>query len=239
MAFEPLEEALPLGTEFARLGAERLRKLALALDQRLRSVFVDSDADPLVLKNDTVGSGQLQDGAVLEVNLAVDSVITSKIQNAAVTEPKLANDSVSSRTIADSAVGTPQLADDAVATAKIADGAVEIVHLSAAAKASLTKRLLLGTFLFGVGDAPGAGTSFVKQSNYAPGIPAGAVLLANLYISGITPPANITDSTIYRDLAVTPLVNGNQYGVSVHNVSASAIASLAGYAVDIVALVDP
>lgn len=46
----PLDPTAPGQVEKAKLGASRIRALTLALKERLASVFVDPDADPLVIK---------------------------------------------------------------------------------------------------------------------------------------------------------------------------------------------
>ncbi len=45
-----LDEAIPIDTESVGLGASRIRALTLAVKERLESVFVDVEADPLVFK---------------------------------------------------------------------------------------------------------------------------------------------------------------------------------------------
>ncbi len=55
---------------------------------------------------------------------AAVTVGTDDIEDGAVTEPKLADDSVSERVLADGAVQQPELGDGAVTGAKLADGAV-------------------------------------------------------------------------------------------------------------------
>jgi hypothetical protein len=45
-----LDETVPGQGEFARLGAGRIRSLTLAVKERLASIFVNPDADPLVFK---------------------------------------------------------------------------------------------------------------------------------------------------------------------------------------------
>lgn len=49
-----LDPSAPGQGEFARLGAGRIRALTLALKERLASIFVDPDADPLVFKPSAV-----------------------------------------------------------------------------------------------------------------------------------------------------------------------------------------
>ena len=49
-----LDPTVPGQGEFARLGAGRIRDLTKAVKERLASIFVDPDADPLVFKPDTL-----------------------------------------------------------------------------------------------------------------------------------------------------------------------------------------
>lgn len=238
--FEPLLEDSPPSSEFARFGAERIRNLAKAVDDRFRSIFVDSDADPLVLKPLTVGTTQLSDNAVTLAKMSDNSVGTTELVNVSVTEPKLADDSVSTRTIVDAAVVTNALADDAVTGAKVADATLEIVHLTADARSKLTKRVLIGTFAFGISTAIAAGDSIIRQSSVATLAGGNITAIASWYNSPVL--ANITDSLIFKGIALTPIlynVGGvTQYGVAIHNVSLASI-DLNGYTVAIYALVDP
>ena len=59
-----LDPTTPGQGSFARLGAAAIRALTLALQERLASVYVDPNADPLVIKPGTVNIAALKSGVV-------------------------------------------------------------------------------------------------------------------------------------------------------------------------------
>lgn len=131
---DPLDQTAPAGSDDRRFGDDTIRQHIRAIRQRLSSIFVDIDADPMVLKDATVGTTQLIDAAVSLAKLADAIVSTAKLQDGSVTQAKLANLAVGTAQLIDQAatqaklgllsVGTAQLIDGAVAAAKLAAGAV-------------------------------------------------------------------------------------------------------------------
>lgn len=228
-----LTETTPAQSEFARIGASRIRDLTQAIEERLNSVFVNAEADPLVLKPDTVGTSQLQADSVGQNELAPSSVGTLELIDANITEPKYATDSVSQRALANASVGAPELIDDAVTNTKVADGAVDVVHLTADARTKLTKRVLLGNFAF-AGTTIAAGASIIRQS--ATGVAIAGQIIAVWSSHPLL--INLTDSLVFAAAAITAFAQTGQYGLAIHNVSA-ALLDLTGYSVDVYMLVDP
>jgi hypothetical protein len=51
---DSLDDTSPLDTDLISLGDDAIRKLARALIERLESIIVDLDADPLVIKPDAI-----------------------------------------------------------------------------------------------------------------------------------------------------------------------------------------
>ncbi len=81
------------------------------------------------LKNDSIGAGQVQDGAISEAKLA--SAVQAKLNTPG--DPALGGDlsgTASSAQIVAGAVGATELAPGAVTTAKIADGAITSAKLA-------------------------------------------------------------------------------------------------------------
>jgi hypothetical protein len=60
-----LDETIPPSTEKVKLGASRIRELTRALRERLASIFVNPDADPLVVKDKSLELAMLSDAARL------------------------------------------------------------------------------------------------------------------------------------------------------------------------------
>lgn len=86
---DPLDETAPAGNTKAKLGDDAIRTHIRAIRQRLSSIFVDIDADPLVLKPGVINSGMLIDLLVSTAKLADLSVTTGKLADRAVTAIKL------------------------------------------------------------------------------------------------------------------------------------------------------
>lgn len=88
----------------------------------------------------SVGTGELADGAVTEDKIADNAITAAKITdlsisaadlaNRSITEPKLADDSVSNRTIESLAVTGNKIASNAITTSKIAAGAVNTADIA-------------------------------------------------------------------------------------------------------------
>ena len=76
------------------------------------------------IQSGAITSAQLAIGAVANSNLAVNAVATTNIQNGAVTTAKIANNAVTTAQIADSAVANRNLAANAVNATNIASGQV-------------------------------------------------------------------------------------------------------------------
>lgn len=79
---------------------------------------------PLELATDSVTSGKIFNGSILESKLANSAVTTHKIANGAVTEPKLANNAVTTAKIADGAITEERIASGAVTSSKLAANSV-------------------------------------------------------------------------------------------------------------------
>jgi hypothetical protein len=60
-----LDDTVPPSTEKIKLGASRIRALTNAIKERLASIFVDPDSDPLVIKPKTIELAMLTDAARL------------------------------------------------------------------------------------------------------------------------------------------------------------------------------
>lgn len=78
-----LDSTIPSQSEKVKLGASRIRNLTRAISQRLASVFVDPNVDPLALKPNTVGTTQLVDGAVTNAEIADATIELAKLSVAA------------------------------------------------------------------------------------------------------------------------------------------------------------
>jgi hypothetical protein len=125
-----LDPAAPAGGDQARFLDDAIRDLTNAVRERLATIVVDVDADPMVLSV----SAPLADDSVTNVKMADASVGTAELIDLSVTEPKMADNAVSNRVlIADSvdqrvlgplSVGTPELIDSNVTNVKLADDAV-------------------------------------------------------------------------------------------------------------------
>lgn len=84
----------------------------------------------LIIKDGSITTAKLADGAVTSVKIADGAVTTSKIADGNVTTAKLADGAVTTNKIADGNVTTAKLADGAVTTDKIADGNVTTAKLA-------------------------------------------------------------------------------------------------------------
>jgi len=134
MAFEVLDETKPAGGDERRFGDDVIRQHIRAIRQRLSSVFVDIDVDPMVAKPGIipgtaiadlgVATGKLADAGVTQAKLAKPSVGNPELINLAVDTGKLADGSVTQPKLGALAVGTGQLAAAAVTAAKLAANAV-------------------------------------------------------------------------------------------------------------------
>jgi hypothetical protein len=156
---DPLDQNKPDGADKRKFGDDQIRTHIRAIRQRLASVFVDVDVDPLTLKDNTVVTTKIVDGNVTAAKLADASVSTAKIVDAAVTLAKLAPLSVDTSKLIDAAVTLVKLADGAVSTSKIVDAAVTLAKLDPTA---------LGKFLvrldgFFVDNAVGTSNSFMER----------------------------------------------------------------------------
>lgn len=76
----------------------------------------------------SVGTNNIETGAVTTAKIANGSVTNGKIANGAVSTVKIADQAVTNAEIANGAVGTTKLADNAVTSPKIADGAIDARH---------------------------------------------------------------------------------------------------------------
>lgn len=126
-----LNPAEPAGGDQARFLDDAIRALTNAVRERLATMVVDVDADPLVLKI----AAAIADNSITHAAMADASVGTAELIDANVTEPKMADNSVSNRTmVTDSvdqrvlgplSVGTPELIDHNVTNVKLGDDAVD------------------------------------------------------------------------------------------------------------------
>lgn len=121
-----LNPAQPAGGDQARFLDDSIRDLTNAVRERLATIVVDVDADPLVLSV----SAPLADNSVTQAKMADNSVGTAELIAANVTEPKLADDSVSTRTIQDDAVTQANMAPNSVGSPEIIDGSVGNAELA-------------------------------------------------------------------------------------------------------------
>lgn len=88
---------------------------------------------PFELASNSVTSGKIFNGSVLENKLANSAVTTHKIANGAVTEPKLANGSVTSNKLSANAVTNSSISSASIDDSKIAsDAAVSYTKLNLA-----------------------------------------------------------------------------------------------------------
>lgn len=130
MAYDdPIDTDDPGGGEKIRLGAGRIRDLAIALKQRLASIFVDPDADPLVLKPSSVSATQIADGSITTIKLVDDSVTSAKIVDGAISDTKILGHAVTTAKIAIGAVTDQELAVGAVTAVKVAALAIATASL--------------------------------------------------------------------------------------------------------------
>lgn len=85
------------------------------------------------LKNSSVTSAKIKDGAVSSADLASNAVTAAKIDTAAVDSPQIAGGAVTAGKIATAAVDGTKIAAGAVGTAKLAAGAVGTTQIAASA----------------------------------------------------------------------------------------------------------
>jgi len=134
MAFEALDQTKPLGTDERRFGDDVIRQHIRAIRQRLSSVFVDIDVDPMVAKPGIipgtaiadlgVATGKLADGGVTQVKLAKPSVGTAELIDANVTNAKLGPASVTQAKLAKPSVGSPEVILESLTGAHIAPNSI-------------------------------------------------------------------------------------------------------------------
>lgn len=91
---------------------------------------------PLELATNSVTSGKIFNGSVLESKLANSAVSVHKIANGAVTSAKLATNSVGETQISNSSVTTAKLATESVTTEKLANASVTADKMAANAVVS-------------------------------------------------------------------------------------------------------
>jgi len=80
-----INAASPANVDKVEFGALQIRELKRDLVERLASVFVDANADPLVLKASSVGTTVLADLSVTTGKLAASAVTAAKLAALAVT----------------------------------------------------------------------------------------------------------------------------------------------------------
>ena len=85
------------------------------------------------LAGHTVGTAQIEDGAVTEPKIAAGNITTALLADDAVTQPKIADGAVGADQLANNAVGTAELQDDAVTNDKLDSNAVTTDNLNALA----------------------------------------------------------------------------------------------------------
>lgn len=83
--------------------------------------------------NTPITSARITDGAIANVDLAVNSVAGSNLINGTITNPDLAINSIAGSNIIDGTITNPDLATDSVADSNIVDGTIGLADLSATA----------------------------------------------------------------------------------------------------------
>lgn len=143
---DPLDETAPAGNTKVKLGDDAIRTAIRAIRQRLSSLIVDIDADPMVLKPSTVGNDQ-----VIIASLDASHVL----QNGSVTAPKMGP----------LAIQNPAIDDDAILPRNIGPGTFTFDDLNTVAGLQVGGAAAAGKFL------KGDGAHFVAADFLATDIP--------------------------------------------------------------------
>ena len=165
---------------------------------------------PLELATNSVTSGKIFNGSVLETKLANSAVSTNKIANAAVTEAKLANNAVTEGRIATGAVTSSKLAANSVGSSSIAANAVA---LGAQTTGNYVASLVAGT---GVTLANNSGESATPTVSIGQSVgtldsPTFEGLTANssLTVNGLLTPVSVKEAITISATAATGTINLN------------------------------
>jgi hypothetical protein len=86
---DPIDILTPDGADKRKFGDDNIREFKRAVRERLASIFVDIDSDPLVLKPGVITSGMLVDALILTAKIADLNVTTGKLADRVVTGIKL------------------------------------------------------------------------------------------------------------------------------------------------------
>lgn len=173
---------------------------------------------PLELATNSVTSGKIFNGSVLETKLANSAVSTNKIANAAVTEAKLANNAVTTSKIADEAITEGRIAAGAVTSLKLAANSVGSSNIVANAVALGTQTtgnyvasLVAGT---GVALANNSGESATPTVSIGQSVgtldsPTFESLTANssLTVNGLLTPVSVKEAITISATAATGTIN--------------------------------
>lgn len=89
-----IDEAVPPNNESISQGATRIRNLAQAIEERIRSFYIDPDVDPMVPKNGAIPGAALVSGSITDTQLAAASVTNAKLGAASVATANLQDGSV-------------------------------------------------------------------------------------------------------------------------------------------------
>ena len=136
-----IDTTIPTDANLLEEGQARIRETRRYLLERLTSIFVDPDADPLVLQDGTVATSIIADLAVTAAKIALATITTAQLADAAVTGAKIADTTITEDNMGAGSVGTAELIDLSVTNAKIigldgsklVDGSVATAAIAAAA----------------------------------------------------------------------------------------------------------
>lgn len=163
---------------------------------------------PLELATNSVTSGKIFNGSILETKLANSAVSTNKIANAAVTEAKLANNAVTEVKIATGAVTSLKLAANSVGSSNIVANAVA---LGAQTTGNYVASLVAGT---GVTLANNSGESATPTVSIGQSVgtldsPTFEGLTANssLTVNGLLTPVSVKEAITISATAATGTIN--------------------------------
>jgi len=163
---------------------------------------------PLELATNSVTSGKIFNGSVLETKLANSAVSTNKIADAAVTAAKLANNAVTEGRIAAGAVTSSKLATNSVGSSNIVENAVA---LGTQTTGNYVASLVAGTGVTlannsGEGATP---TVSIGQSVGTLDSPTFEGLTANssLTVNGLLTPVSVKEAITISATAATGTIN--------------------------------
>lgn len=123
-----LNPAQPADGNYLREGDDRIRETRAGFIERMETVFVSADGQPLAFIAGIIPTAALADSAVTALKLADGAVDTAAIVDSSVTNAKIV--SLDGSKILDNTISGTKLQDLAVTLSKLVNGAVDSTKLA-------------------------------------------------------------------------------------------------------------